>query len=221
MEIVGKKENITIHNYYTNAAENNSSEALRRTLKVNDKNSIVVGDFNLKHPLWNAENDYRLDNEAEALVDFTLDNNLTILNDGQVTRVADCNSCRDSALDLSMVSGNLVPLSSFAVINDTLGSDHLPILTTIQHPVQFNDNILPTKWLFEKATDIQWIEFQHLCKLNLNYNLKNQSVELNFQEFLEKLNKILEKTIHKSKPSKSRKKPINRGGPMNAPKQLN
>ncbi|XP_053398155.1 uncharacterized protein LOC128556622 [Mercenaria mercenaria] len=197
--IIGKNEKYHIYNYYAKNSGSNKYTDMSNLFTNLDENTIITGDFNLKHTCWNPEGDYRSDAEADDLIDFMNDNDLNFLNDGQITRIAECANQLDSALDLSIISAHLHHKSEFLVVDNTFGSDHLPIITEIKAKLQPENIILLEKWLVDKAKDNQWSEFRHLCLQELSYNILDIPIDDNFNEFLTKLQRILIKTIPKSK----------------------
>lgn len=198
--ILGKKDNITIYNCYANKPSINTLQAYNQIFQDIGDNTIIVGDFNLKHILWNPPLDIRCDTEALNLIDFMFEKKLNCINDGQVTREANQDNHSDSAIDLSFISAHLNPLAQFNVFNNTMGSDHYPILTTIIYKYKYEETIIEEKWKVHKASKQQWDDFRRLCQHELNYDITKDDIENNFQEFLDKLNDILQKTIPKSKP---------------------
>ena len=110
-----------------------------------------MGDFNLKHLNWNPPGDYRCDGEAEALIEFLSEKQINIINDCQITRITS-NDNRESTIDLGLVSSKLQSNSDFNVIDNSFGSDHLPMITTVNFPKQLNTVITKRKWNFKKTT---------------------------------------------------------------------
>jgi hypothetical protein len=100
-------------------------------------------------------------------LDFLNDYNFSYLNDGQVTRCSTCDSHPDSAIDSSIVSSHLAVFSEFLVIDDTFGSDHLPILAKVNTEINRENIIILEKWLIEKASETLWTDFRHLCRQEL------------------------------------------------------
>ena len=86
-------------------------------------NRLVLGDFNAHHQQWGSE---RSSVRGEQIVDIMLQTNLCLLNDGSATRVDD-RTGNASAIDLSLLSPAILPDFSWEVIDDSHGSDHLPI----------------------------------------------------------------------------------------------
>lgn len=206
--LFGQKDPITIYNYYVNKHTGNTRKTFETIFNNLGKNTIITGDFNLKHTLWNPLSDLRCDTEAWDLLDFMHENNLNCINDGQVTRLSDHQSQSDATLDLSIISSHLHPFAEFNVIDNTLGSDHLPIITTIATNYIEQSIKIPEKWKINKATLEQWSHFKEVCKTELNYNITEQTITYNFDMFLNKLNNILSKTIPKSKPKTVKRRKI-------------
>ena len=110
---------------------------------------LIVGDFNSHHGLW-SEKDSVLINNNEYLANTIINSNLTILNDGSITRIADRADQRCSSIDISLVSPDLNPFCSWKVLDNPLGSDHLPIELSISlspdlinnknHTIKYNEN---------------------------------------------------------------------------------
>ena len=56
---------------------------------------------------------------------------LHLFNDGSVTRIPDISSYRATAIDMSLISPELASNSTWQILADTLGSDHIPIIITL------------------------------------------------------------------------------------------
>ena len=167
----------------------------------------TIGDFNLKHLLWNPEGDFRSDTEALNLIEFMEDRKLSCINDGQTTRIADKHDQLESAIDLSIISDDLLDKAEFLVIDNSIGSDHLPILTIINH--NFNEDIVHLKatWKIRTATTEQWNRFKGLCRNKLTFN-PNLDINRNFKNLTSTLYNILDEAIPKTKEKAVKRKPI-------------
>ena len=89
---------------------------------------IIGGDFNAHSPLW--EKDCKI-TTSNRLVDNIIDSDLTILNNGKITRIPDIKDHRPTSIDITLVSSELLINSNWDTLTDTLGSDHIPIIITI------------------------------------------------------------------------------------------
>lgn len=89
---------------------------------------MLLGDFNSKGCAWGEEID---DCRAKTIYNLTDEFDLVILNTGEITRIA-CPSEPCSRLDLSMCSARLALNCSWAVTDDPSGSDHLPIVISLE-----------------------------------------------------------------------------------------
>ena len=91
-------------------------------------NWIIGGDFNAHAPFWdkNCKNI-----TSNRLIENIIDSNLYLLNNGHVTRVPDIPTHKPAAIDLTLISPSLAPNAVWQTEDDLLGSDHIPILLTL------------------------------------------------------------------------------------------
>lgn len=127
--------------------------------------SVVCGDFNAHHILWGSS---KTDDRGAALERVLMESNHTILNDGHGTYII--NNEKTSPLDLTFVHKQFALNADWVVENDELGSDHFPVLTTInfspikETPAQKSLNTRRANWEFYKLhaavyfTDINFDE---------------------------------------------------------------
>lgn len=93
---------------------------------------LILGDFNLHHPLWGASSASRV---SEEFVEWLTSSSICIINSSQWTHLAP-NGTR-SLLDLSLCSPDLLARTSCLVDEELYDSDHYPIHLTIDSPVSF------------------------------------------------------------------------------------
>jgi exonuclease III len=92
------------------------------------KHKIFCGDFNSHNPIWGSKT---LSAPGIDIEQWTVDNLLIILNDGQHTYEAH-HSDATSPLDLTIITPELAAKSNWYVDNTTkINSDHFPVHTTI------------------------------------------------------------------------------------------
>jgi hypothetical protein len=91
---------------------------------------LILGDFNLHHPLWGGDRVQRAHIGAEPLCDRILSQQLyLLLPPGTITREK---GNQQSTLDLALCTSRLASeILNCEVIEDFTGSDHLPIETTV------------------------------------------------------------------------------------------
>ncbi|XP_033218313.1 uncharacterized protein LOC117173780 [Belonocnema kinseyi] len=88
---------------------------------------FIGGDFNCHHQSWGCDVSSSFGNKLlEAIGNSTL----SILNDGSPTCFTRPYEAK-SAIDLTIVSSNLFPLSDWKFEQDKMGSDHFPISTAV------------------------------------------------------------------------------------------
>ena len=119
---------------------------------------FILGDFNAHHTLWGS---LRVNGKGEQIVKLINDSDLVLLNDGSPTRVDD-NTGNLSFLDLSLVSPTIAAKCLWHTIDDSLGSDHLPIL--IQYSCDTNKEPSAPKFNVKRA---DWVAFTRSVKLEV------------------------------------------------------
>jgi ribonuclease HI len=118
---------------------------------------LVVGDPNAHSSIWDRScgNDSR----GQLLMEIFEDHDLICLNNGLPTRIARP-PIRSSALDVTMCSQELAILNcNWNLINDSLGSDHLPIITSWNDT---NLQILAEDFQPDYTRNVDWDFFRQL-----------------------------------------------------------
>ena len=137
--------------------------AFDRMIKSFSSRYLVLGDFNGHNHLWGANQE----NERGKVVEHLIDShNLILLNDSVHTRF-DTYHQTSSLLDLSLCHPFIYMDVACVVLSDRLGSDHHPIIIT----VNTSDYAVPErvpKWNFKKA---KWDAFQDQCISEINPDL--------------------------------------------------
>lgn len=153
---------------------------------------IIGGDFNAHNTLWGSNKN---DHISRQIIDAVDELNLIILNDGQATRLERSNRDK-SVVDLSISSSNLSTLINYNIHNDTLGSDHFPIILKLAINPKIRDNSPhKSKWNMKKAN---WPLYTHLISItdfNSFNNLENANDKINLM--IQVINEAAEKSIPK------------------------
>jgi exonuclease III len=132
---------LIVHNVYNPPKTSNNRQSalshVREALRHHQINKqVLLGDFNLHHPLWGGLNREVTDPESEDLIDiigdFALHNTLP---PGTVTYEE---GRSQSTIDLCLVTTGLIEQVIKSEVNRSLDhdSDHLPISTTLDLTVQ-------------------------------------------------------------------------------------
>lgn len=93
---------------------------------------IITGDFNAHHAAWGCN---RSDPISASLFDSSQDFAYFPINDGTPTFISYF-TCSSSVIDLTFVSSDLTSYCTWNSFGDSLGSDHIPSVTTVNHPIQ-------------------------------------------------------------------------------------
>ena len=130
---------------------------LNTTVIINQLSSpyILCGDFNGHSTLWSSENTNRRGAILEEVIN---DYNLIPLNTVDHTRY-DVAHNTSSLIDLTLVQPSIYLDFTNKVLPDLCGSDHYPILVSIDSSDIPETERIP-KWNFKKA---KWGSFQEQC----------------------------------------------------------
>jgi ribonuclease HI len=165
-------------------------------------NSVVLGDFNAHSPLWDPVQPS--DKQGEELVDWTLEKDLHICNNGDPTRV-NRGTGGYSSPDITIVSKNLEQHISWTV-DDDMGSDHSPIIIKITN-VKTRLHREPAKrklrWK-RKGDKVNWEGFCKSVEDQIDQIPKDASLKERNQRFTELMVKAGLVHVGKSKPRNSR-----------------
>ena len=141
---LASKRKITVTNIYHPPGTPINTASLQRIFALKD--NIIVGDFNSHSTLWGST---RTDANGRVIEELLEEHDLTVLNTGEGTFVKP-NSEGYSPLDLTIVPIDLSLRARWEVMLDTLGSDHLPVITTIDQAPALQAHE-PPKWDLKRA----------------------------------------------------------------------
>ena len=146
---------IILSNVYCppNNSLGNTVTTLRLDVLPSGPNDIIAGDLNGHSPLW--DNIQPSDDRGEIVEDFVIEKDLAILNDGSSTRV-NPGTGNGSTPDVTLVGGNWSGKATWDVGEDLGGSDHLPIIVSLNANVQLMPiSMRPARW----RTKGNWDDF--------------------------------------------------------------
>lgn len=154
---------------------------------------LLVGDLNAHNPLWGSD---RIDQRGRKIENILDQFDAVLLNDGSPT-FSNARSRTFSAIDLSVLSPNLVSRFQWNILDDLYGSDHFPIVidTGTEKTVIYS----LAKW-DEKLAD--WTAFKSILEKDLD-----TITEISVESLTKYLLGAAEKSIPKTEP-KVRKKTV-------------
>ena len=133
---------IVISTYLPKGPKDNNTDWIKNTLDTSQFRYIITGDFNAHSPLW--EKNCTITTNKRFLENI-LDSKLYLLNNGQYTRIPDNPNHSPTAIDLTLVSPELATSCSWSPWNDTLNSDHFPIIITFDNNHKTSCDSYPDK----------------------------------------------------------------------------
>ena len=126
------RQSVLVINVYSppprwTAGQGTQEQAFQPEGLLEDNNRIVAGDVNAHSHVWDPHQPE--DAQGHRIEDWIQGANMTCLNDGAPTRVNPATGGR-SAPDVTLVSASLSGSAEWSTASN-MGSDHLPINTTI------------------------------------------------------------------------------------------
>ena len=145
-----------INVYYPEGSCKSEQVSWLKNLDASKGSWVVAGDFNVSNILWDGTAPL---GQGDHLADTIVDSELIEINDGSFTRIGNMNQ-RNSAIDITLVSSDISNISSWQTMDDSLQSDHLPILFSFGYVDVICPEIdLTPKFKYSKA---DWVLFQNL-----------------------------------------------------------
>ena len=145
--------------------------------------SIVCGDFNAHHPLWDTISPPNI--TGRNLANAVLESNLELLTTPNTPTHHSKANNTFSTLDLVFVSPNLAHLSNCKLFNKDLSSDHTPVVTDLAFKPLASFGKKRQKWIFETDNWDRW---------------RNTLPDLKFSDDLEEnVNSFTDRVIEHSK----------------------
>ena len=171
VKITAGDKKLTIVNIYNPPQQRIDPAAYKKLLS--EPYSIIVGDFNAYSSLWGGAT---TDINGLALEDLLEECNLVTLNTGEGTHIQYTGGL--SPLDLTFVSQRLAARCTWSVLGNSLGSDHLPVITTIdEQPAVENPH--QVRWAMKRAN---WGQFVEECNANALAIMDQPDNELAYQQ---------------------------------------
>ena len=163
------------------------------------QNIFLLGDFNAHSALFGGTKTNEAGKDLEEIID---ENNLIVLNDRSGTHIKQNGEL--SAIDITITNPQLSAKCNWSVHCDSLGSDHYPIITTINEPpdiISLENNAI--QYNYRKA---DWIEFKNECRNTFGRDLFNEDVNLYSNNITNAIHSASENTIPKCKKGSRIKK---------------
>ena len=151
--------------------------------------TIIVCNLKAKNKLWNSATENARGRAVETLV---TQNNFVVLNTGQPT--FQNSRIQISHIDLTMVSSNLVSKCVWHTVNNTMGSDHMPVITEIGDQL-YTEGETVLKWLLDKAG---WKKYQGECRAHLeDHRVYDDDVDRYNHSIIEMINQAAQRSMPK------------------------
>ena len=164
-------------------------------------NTVIIGDMNARNRLWGSNTN---DARGRALEDAIIAHGYVVLNTG----VGTYQTYRGSMthIDVSLASSQLATKCRWATFNNTMGSDHVPIIITINARPE-RQRIAVPKW---KSAEADWNVFRDCINDQINTtDVTDDDVDQLNSKIVDIIRSAAEQSIPRTKPSVCRRqKPL-------------
>lgn len=181
---VGPPFNLTIINTYLPPGQAIQASDIVHLINQVPQPRLLVGDINAHHPLWGSETFSARGLMFEEVLNEC---NLVVLNKTDPTHISVATGTLTS-IDVACCSTEIIDQLDFSVLQDSYGSDHLPLLLTLPdtaHAIRTRP-----KWKIEEA---DWETFQTTVQFPLMPTATQQISSIT-QKILEAAEQTIPKT---------------------------
>ena len=186
---------LTLSNVYCppNNSLGNTVTTLRLDVLSSGPNDIIAGDFNGHSPLWDSIQPS--DARGQSVEDFMIEENLSVLNDGCATRI-NPGTGNGSTPDVTLVGKNWSGKTTWDLDEDLGGSDHLPIIISINAKVSVMPATMrPARWRING----NWDDFANEVEEEMDTVPPENNLKKRVMRFQDILTKAANNHIGKSK----------------------
>lgn len=202
VKVFALKQTLEIANFYTPGGTFIPAADYSKIAKKLGKNALIVGDFNARHELWETGFN-TADKNALEIIHFLNTTDYLTLNTGCGTRL-DPVTGNLSTLDLTLATVSVGHKCDWHVHDDTLGSDHFPIVTSVSVRHKHVKQERMPRWNLDKA---DWGLFKQITH-EMHIKFDDYTINEANDQFLFELTTASELAIPLTKPLNKKKKVV-------------
>ena len=203
-----------VTNYYRHWENRNNSRNLENKtieqqiglpLKQNLSEHVILGDFNAHHISWGSNNNTKIGKIFAKLIE---EGELALLNTGECTRIGQRSTESDTSIDLS-ITENMegIRVQKWEVLENDLGSDHLPIHLGCGTTVK--NNFTPPKQIRFKTKNANWDLFKAETRSYNWESCRDDNIEEYSKKVIAATTELAKKCIPHSDPKSIKPLPKN------------
>ena len=212
---INNQTKIHVTNYYRNWENKNNTirnvqnieNLLGAPLKLNLTNHFIVGDFNAHSLRWGSRQNTKI---GKIFTKILEENDLALHNSGESTRIGQRANESDSTIDLT-ISENLegITVHDYKVIQDDMGSDHLPIQLNCAASVR-NNYTPPTQTHF-RTNRANWDDFRSKTEKFKWDTCRHSDIEIYSNHIINAFTQLAKECIPHTNPESIKPIPKNAG----------
>ncbi|GFS21699.1 hypothetical protein ElyMa_001599300 [Elysia marginata] len=179
IRIALKNKELLVYNFYCPANKQLSLDAI----DIPDAGCLILGDFNSHSQSWEYD---EMDHRGEEVENWQIDQNLQLLNDPEDQDTFYSRRWRTTSTpDLGFATDDIAKCTSRTVQDQLAGSDHRPIMLTVDLNMKRSLTYTPPRWTYKKANWSKFASRSDILTTRININTRQ----------IDKANKALTKAI--------------------------
>jgi len=187
-----QSKTVTIVNTYHAPNKTVNDDQYRLLFQTFNRDAIILGDLNAYSTVFGA---LTTDNRGKLLEELMDEHSMVALNTGAGTYVRRTGVV--SHLDISMANYNIARVANWSVSNDTLGSDHLPVIIKLNEPAIVEEVAIP-QWSYSRA---DWDNYKAACRSLLTSDIIDDDVVASRDRVVTAIIEAAESSIPVTKPT--------------------
>ena len=186
IKITGETD-LVIHNCYCPPLKQLNLEVM----SIPPEGTVVLGDFNSRSPSWGYPD---LDARGEEVENWQIENNLLLLNHPDDPPTFYSRRWRTTTTpDLGFATDDVAKLTTRKISDQLAGSDHRPVLFSINLNPKRARSYIPPRWNFKRAN---WVKFSHVLDLQVaSINSKSHWIDQSVKQFGEAIKEAAQQSI--------------------------
>ncbi|GFS06344.1 hypothetical protein ElyMa_001220600 [Elysia marginata] len=165
IRIAFKNRELLVYNFYCPANKQLSLDSI----DIPDAGCLILGDFNSHSQSWGYDDMYHRGEEVE---DWQIDQNLQLLNDPEDQDTFYSRRWRTSTPDLGFATDDIAKCTTRCVQDQLAGSDHRPIMLTVNLNMKRSLTYIPPRWNYKKVNWSKFASRSDILTTRININTR-------------------------------------------------
>ncbi|GFS27138.1 hypothetical protein ElyMa_005239700 [Elysia marginata] len=142
-------------------------------IDIPDTGCLILGDFNSHSQSWGYD---EMDHRGEEVENWQIDQNLQLLNDPEDQDTFYSRRWRTSTPDLGFATDDIAKCTARTVQDQLAGSDHRPIMLTVDLNMKRSLTYISPRWNYKKANWSKFASRSDILTTRININTRRNYI---------------------------------------------